>query len=115
MQAAVYASARRGAWTSIVFPARNDGPFRGGLLHTKTLTVDGAGTPVGSANMDRRRFGPNFENNVLVHDRALTSDIRARQDEYVASSSPVTRAAVDARSWHRRLRHDFAAILGPVL
>ena len=137
MQAALCASARRGVATRIVFPARNDSPFvaaasrsyyaellaagvrihefEGGLLHTKTLTVDGEVALIGSANMDRRSFDLNFENNILFQDRALTADVRARQDDYVASSTPVTSGDVEAWRWHRRLRHNLAAILGPVL
>ena len=137
MQAALCAAARRGVATSIVFPARNDSPFvaaasrsfyaellgagvrihefEGGLLHTKTLTVDGEAALIGSANMDRRSFDLNFENNVLLQDPALTRDIRARQDDYIVASAPVAPEAVEGWRWHRRLRYNLAAILGPVL
>ena len=137
MQAALCAAARRGVATSIVFPARSDSPFVAaasrsfyaellgagvrihefgdGLLHAKTLTVDGEVSLIGSANMDRRSFDLNFENNVLLHDPALTRDIRARQDDYIVASAPVTSEAVEGWCWHRRLRYNLAAILGPVL
>ena len=48
--------------------------YVGGLLHTKSLTVDGEVTLIGSANIDRRSFELNFENNILFVDRALTAD-----------------------------------------
>ena len=94
MQAALCASACRGVETSIIFPARNDSwivgaasrsyysdllaagvrifEYEGGLLHTKSLTIDGEITLIGSANMDRRSFELNFENNILFYDQALT-------------------------------------------
>ena len=42
--------------------------------------------------MDRRSFDLNYENNILLHDPALTSTMRARQDAYIADSRPVTLA-----------------------
>ena len=84
MQAALCASPHRGVETTIIFPARNDSfvvqaasrsyyadllaagvrvfEFEGGLLHTKSLTIDGEITLLGSANMDRRSFELNYEN-----------------------------------------------------
>lgn len=137
MQAALCASARRGIATSIVVPARNDSWFVGaasrsyyaelldagvriheyvgGLLHTKSLTVDGQMTLIGSANMDRRSFDLNFENNILFHDAQLTQAIRHRQEEYIAQSKPVREADVAAWSLRYRLRNNVMAILSPVL
>jgi cardiolipin synthase len=35
--------------------------YEGGILHTKSMTVDGEITLIGSANMDRRSFELNYE------------------------------------------------------
>lgn len=137
MQAALCSSARRGVATSIILPARNDSWFvgaasrshyselleagvriheyTGGLLHAKTLTVDGEVTLIGSANMDRRSFELNFENNILFHDKSLTQAIRCRQDEYTAQSKPVTQADVASWSLPHQLRNNTMAILSPLL
>lgn len=137
MQAALCASARRGVATTIVFPARNDSwivaaashsyyaellaagvriyEYEGGLLHTKSLTLDGDITLIGSANMDRRSFELNYENNILFYDPALTAAMRRRQDSYIAHSRPVTAAMVADWPVHRRLLNNTVAILGPVL
>ena len=102
MQAALCASARRGVKTTIIFPEVNDSwivgaasrsyysdllaagvqifEFTGGLLHTKSLTIDGEISLIGSANMDRRSFDLNYENNILFYDMSLTSDIYNRQE-----------------------------------
>ena len=48
--------------------------YQGGLLHTKSLTVDGVVSLIGSANLDRRSFDLNYENNILFYDPALTAD-----------------------------------------
>jgi cardiolipin synthase A/B len=137
LQAALCASARRGVSTTMVFPARNDSwvvaatsrsyyadllaagvrvfEYRGGLLHAKTLTLDGEVTLIGSANMDRRSFDLNYENNILFVDPGLTADLRRRQGEYLARSIEVSAETVAGWSWRRRLRNNAVAMLGPVL
>lgn len=137
MQAALAASARRGVQTTIVFPARNDSwivgaasrshyaelldagvkifEYRPGLLHAKSLTLDGEITLIGSANMDRRSFELNAENNILLHDRALTAAMRARQESYIADSTPVTADDVQRWSTGQRLRNNAVAMFSPVL
>jgi cardiolipin synthase len=137
MQAALCASARRGVATTIIFPANNDSlvvgaasrsyygellaagvrifEYEGGLLHTKSLTLDGEVTLIGSANMDRRSFELNYENNILFYDPALTDDFRRRQDAYLAKSHPVTAEMVSNWPVSRQLWNNTIAMLGPVL
>lgn len=137
IQAALCASARRGVETTIVFPARNDSwivaaasrsyypellaagvriyEYRPGLLHTKSLTLDGEVTLIGSANIDRRSFELNFENNILFQDAALTAAMRARQASYIADSTRVEAAEVSDWGLGRRLANNTIAMFGPVL
>jgi cardiolipin synthase len=89
--------------------------YEGGLLHTKSLTLDGEVTLIGSANLDRRSFELNYENNILFHDPALTSVMRKRQQDYITRSQPVTKAEVAAWPMSRRLWNNLIATLGPVL
>ena len=137
MQNALCTTAYRGVDTTIVFPARNDSwivgaasrsyyadllaagvkiyEYEGGLLHTKSLTLDGEITLIGSANMDRRSFDLNYENNILFYDPGLTADMRQRQQEYIARARPVDRGAVAAWPMTRRLWNNTIAMLGPLL
>jgi cardiolipin synthase len=137
MQTALCASAYRGVKTTIILPMRNDSfivqaasrsyyadllaagvrifEYKGGLLHTKSLTVDGEITLIGSANMDRRSFDLNYENNILFHDLALTAEMRLRQDAYLAQSQEVTAEMVARWPLTRRLWNNSIAMLGPVL
>ena len=69
-----------------------------GLLHAKTLTMDGEITLIGSANIDRRSFDLNFENNILILDERLTAEVRRRQDSYLADSHEVDADVVAAWS-----------------
>ena len=137
MQTGLCACARRGVATSLILPARNDSrivaaasrsyyadllaagvriyEYKGGLLHTKSLTLDGEVTLIGSANMDRRSFELNYENNILFCYRALTAVMRQRQNRYLEASSPVTAETVDQWHWSHRLWNNAVAMLGPVL
>jgi cardiolipin synthase len=137
MQAALCAAGRRGVDTTLVLPARNDSwivaaasrsyyadllaagvrifEYEGGLLHAKTVTLDGEVSLIGSANMDRRSFDLNFEGNVLFSDRALTEEVRRRQETYIAGAGPVTAENVGQWSRRRRLWNNAVGMLGPVL
>ena len=137
MQAALCAAAQRGVETTIIFPARNDSwqvaaashsyylelvkagvnihEYSGGLLHTKSMTIDKDITLIGSANMDRRSFDLNYENNILFCDTELTAAMRGRQQEYLASSHPVSQAEIEAWPVRRRFWNNLLGMLGPVL
>jgi cardiolipin synthase len=137
MQSALCAAAYRGVRTTLILPANNDSwavaatarsyyadllkagvdiqEFVGGLLHSKTLTLDGEITLIGSANMDRRSFDLNFENNILFYDPQLTQTVRERQQVYINSANKVSKEAVAAWSRTRRLWNNTIAMLGPVL
>lgn len=137
IQAALCACANRGVDTTIVFPARNDDfavaaasrsyyadlldagvrifEYEAGLLHAKTLTIDGEIALIGSANMDRRSFDLNYENNILVEDAGLTATLRARQETYLAQSRQILPEEVSSWTIWRRLWNNTLAIVGPVL
>jgi cardiolipin synthase A/B len=137
IQAALCASARRGVATTVVFPARNDSwivaaasrsyypalieagvhiyEYTDGLLHTKSLTLDGEVTLIGSANIDRRSFELNFENNILLADPDITTAMRRLQQNYIDASVPVDASDVLAWSRRRRFWNNGVAMFGPVL
>jgi cardiolipin synthase len=79
------------------------------------MTLDGEVILIGSANMDRRSFDLNYENNILLYDETLTAAMRTRQDAYLASSNQVRMADVEAWSVGRRLWNNTVGMLGPVL
>ncbi|MBS7812954.1 cardiolipin synthase [Roseococcus pinisoli] len=137
LQAALCAAGHRGVATTLVVPARNDNwavaaasrsyyadllaagvrllEYPLGLLHAKTLTLDGEVTLIGSANMDRRSFDLNYENNILLQDPATTAAVRARQEAYIAASREVTREEVAAWPAWRRLWNNTVAVVSPLL
>jgi len=72
-------------------------------------------TLIGSANMDRRSFDLNYENNILLVDEALTRAVRERQEQYLVSSNGVSREDIEAWSILRRFWNNLLGMLGPVL
>ena len=85
------------------------------FLHAKTATIDGRVATVGSANMDRRSFELNYENNILFYDTAMTAVMRERQDSYIANANPVSGEMVAGWNWKHRLGNNAVAMMGPVL
>ena len=134
---AVCAAPRRGVSTTLIVPRLNDSglvgaasrstypdllacgvrlfEYRLGLLHTKSITVDGRIALVGSANMDRRSLDLNFENNLLIVDSGLTTIIRERQLGYLSRSTAVESAAVKAWPFRTRLVRDAIGMASPLL
>jgi cardiolipin synthase len=134
---ALVAAARRGVKVILVVPAKVDsklvsfatGAFKGelleagvriaafhdGLLHTKSVTVDGTHSLFGSVNLDPRSFRLNFEILLAIFDAGFTSELRALQQQYIDRST-----LLDLERFHRRPRlrqtaENFARLLGPLL
>lgn len=134
---ALTSAARRGVKTIIVFPKHNDSrivaatsqsyyaqlikagveiyEFGPGLLHAKTMLADRSVGLVGSANLDRRSFELNFENNILFMDEGLAAAVRDRQSAYIAQADRVTAADVAEFGIARRLWQNLLATMSPVL
>ena len=134
---ALCSAAHRGVAVTLIFPKVNDSwvvaaasrsyyrrllsagceihEFKGGLLHAKTLTLDGKVTLVGSSNLDLRSFDLNYENNILLQDEGVTKSVRDRQFHYIAQSDPVTLDGVAAWPRRRRIWNNVIATIGPVL
>lgn len=131
------AAAHRGVAVTLIFPKQNDSwivsaasrsyyhqlldagcviyEFKGGLLHAKTLTLDGCVSLIGSSNIDLRSFDLNYENNILLQDKTTTIAIRQRQQTYINQSEQVELATVLAWRYYRRIWNNVIATIGPVL
>jgi cardiolipin synthase len=71
--------------------------YQPGLLHAKTLAVDGVWATVGSANVDNRSFALNEELNVALYDAGMTGRLEKIFTEDVAHSR-----RVDETRWRSR-------------
>jgi cardiolipin synthase len=135
--ASLLTAARRGVRTVLVVPEQNDSwlvklasrkfyqrlldagveiwHYRGGLLHAKTIVVDGKTSLMTSANLDRRSFELNLEASLVVYDGETSRRLRAVQERYLARSRRIS-----AREWHarpawKRLVENAVGLLSPLL
>ena len=135
--ASLLTAARRGVRTVLVVPEQNDSwlvklasrkfyqrlldagveiwHYRGGLLHAKTIVVDGKTSLMTSANLDRRSFELNLEASLVVYDGETSRRLRAVQERYLARSR-----RINAREWHarpawKRLVENTVGLLSPLL
>jgi cardiolipin synthase A/B len=89
--------------------------FNGGLLHTKSVTVDGSFCLFGSVNLDPRSLRLNFEILLAIYDCAFTGRLRELQQQYIDQSQLLDLAAHLARPRSRQVLENFARLLGPLL
>lgn len=89
--------------------------YRGGLLHTKSITVDGELSLFGSLNLDPRSQHLNFEITLAVYDRPFTAELRRLQYSYLEHCLPFDLPAWQRRSLPKRLAQDVGRLVSPLL
>ena len=89
--------------------------FRGGLLHSKTITVDDEFALFGSVNLDMRSFWLNFEATLFVYNQDFTKELREIQKRYIQNSKNLTLKDFENRSLVERFFENSALIIGPLL
>jgi cardiolipin synthase len=134
---ALLSAAHRGVEVTLVLPAKNDSrlvdlagkavfadlleagvriaAFKGGLLHTKSITVDGEFALFGSVNMDMRSLWLNFELSLLIYDREAAALIRRMQQGYLNDSDTVSLKEWRQRSFEQRFVENAVHLLAPLL
>ena len=89
--------------------------FTGGLLHTKSVTIDDQLTAFGTVNLDYRSFHLNFELTLLVYDRDFTRRVTSLQQSYLMRCNMARLDAWRNRPFTQRLLDNAARLLGPLL
>ncbi|WP_422124506.1 cardiolipin synthase [Planococcus sp. X10-3] len=89
--------------------------FDRGFLHSKTLTVDGEISTVGTTNLDARSFRLNFEINALVFNRRVALELESLFESDAAQCRKLTKELYAERNWTVKLREGFARLLSPIL
>ena len=89
--------------------------YQRGLMHAKTLTIDGHWSLVGSANVDCRSMFLNFEAGVALYDVAIAERLERQFDEDARDSK-----RIDPTMWAQRSRlhvvgENFCRLFTPVL
>ncbi|MGC5617497.1 phospholipase D-like domain-containing protein [Georgenia sp. Z1491] len=89
--------------------------FKDAMVHSKTMSVDGRWTTIGTANIDRMSLQGNFEVNLEVHDDGLAEHMARVFDTDLTNSMQLTLEEWRARGWWRRPLERLVRPLGPLL
>lgn len=86
-----------------------------GMLHTKTMVVDGSFATIGSANLDVRSFRLNFELIAVLWDATAVSRLEALFEEDLRNTEPVDLDAWRRRGKVLRVKEGFGRLCSPLL
>jgi cardiolipin synthase A/B len=89
--------------------------YQDGMLHTKTIAVDGRFATVGSANLDVRSFRLNFELIAVLYDEAIVKTMEGLFEEDLAKANEVTLTQWMKRGLGPRLKESVGRLLAPLL
>ena len=89
--------------------------YNNGFLHARTLTVDSMVGTLGTANMDIRSFGLNFEVNAVIYSERTTQRLERAFENDMMRSTQVTRKIYDERGFVIRVKEQFSRLLSPLL
>ena len=89
--------------------------FNGGLLHTKSVTVDRQHSLFGSVNLDPRSFRLNFEILLAMYDSQFTAQLADLQQTYIDRSELMDLETYRRRPFYHKILESFARLLGPLL
>ena len=86
-----------------------------GILHSKTLTVDGCWSLVGTANFDFRSLILNFEVGLAIYDRKFAQRLRESNEQDILDAIKITEAEWDQRSRLVILKQNIYRLFAPVM
>ena len=89
--------------------------FEGGLLHTKSVTIDDSFALFGTVNLDMRSLHLNFELMLVVYDSGFNAALLALQRSYARNARALDPAAWQARPARERLLEGVASLVAPIL
>ncbi|TKB27998.1 cardiolipin synthase [Desulfopila sp. IMCC35006] len=134
---ALKAAAQRGVTVKIIIPLNNDSLlvkyasraryqeltesgvqiflFHGGLLHSKTITVDHDFSLFGSVNLDMRSFWLNFEATLFVYCKTFTEKLLAIQQEYLDQSTELDIETFSQRGSWEKFKENSVLLVSPLL
>ncbi len=89
--------------------------YEGGLLHSKTISVDNDFCLIGSVNLDMRSFWLNFELTLFIYDQPATRQLRALQQAYMQQALALDADRLERRGWRCRFLENLALLISPLL
>lgn len=89
--------------------------YQRGLLHSKTLTIDGHWSLVGSPNLDCRSLFLNFESGVVLYDEHLAQQLEQQFERDLQDSILIKPEVWARRPWFHIVGENFCRLFTPVL
>ena len=89
--------------------------YRGGLLHSKTLTIDGVWSLVGTPNFDARSLFLNFEVAVAMYDSKIAAQLQDQFRDDLERAEKIEPDSWPGRPIRKRLVENVCRLLSPVL
>lgn len=134
---ALKGAAQRGVDVKIIIPEKNDSRlvhyasraryeelfdsgvqlylFHGGLLHTKSISVDRDFALFGSVNLDMRSFWLNFEATLFIYCKTFTLQLYTLQQDYLSKSTPLDISQFSHRSRLEKFKENATLLVSPLL
>jgi cardiolipin synthase len=89
--------------------------FHGGLLHSKTITVDRDFSLFGSVNLDMRSCWLNFEATLFIYCRSFTQQLVEVQREYLKQSDKLALEEFKGRGHFEKFKENTCLLVSPLL
>ena len=89
--------------------------FKKGFNHSKVISIDGAMSIVGSANMDVRSFEHNFEVMAAIYNENCAQIIEDQFTKDIKSCRQITASQWSRRSTKEKITESFARLWSPLL
>ncbi|WP_395480167.1 cardiolipin synthase [Candidatus Curculioniphilus buchneri] len=134
---AICTAAQRGVSVHIIVPRYNDSmlvswasraffaellesgvlihQFEDGLLHTKSVLVDGQLSLVGTVNLDMRSLWLNFEITLVIDNNDFGKDLERAQEDYISRSRIIEATAWAKRPYWQRIVERLFYFFSPLL
>ncbi len=137
MMLALTSAAYRGVRVRMLVPSRTDHPvvlwagrsnyqelldagveileYPHGMLHSKTVAIDGRWGMIGSANMDVRSFRINFELTTLLYDDVAANTLKKDFQRLAQDSIAITSESVESWSLKEQIYAGLARMTSPMM
>ena len=99
----------------LVLAGANCYTYNNGFIHAKGIVVDEEVLCYGTANMDIRSFGLNFEVNAVIYDREKAAEMAAYFREDLKVSQKITKNGYLSRPLWQRVKEQVCRLFSPVL
>lgn len=86
-----------------------------GILHSKTLEIDGCWSLVGTPNFDFRSLILNFEVGLAIYDRKFAQRLRESTENDILSATKITKVDWDKRGKITILKQNLCRLFAPVM